>query len=107
MNHESLIVNVQKEKHTSFTLKQEKDKKNVAILSDLRSRMTREKIRGNDVAQLKGASAWLTALPVKDEGFVLNKREFFDALALRYRWQIKRLPQFCACGKRFDMDHTM
>ena len=41
------------------------------------------------------------------EGFYLNKREFFDALALRYRWQLKRLPLNCACGKRFDMDHAM
>ena len=59
------------------------------------------------MGQMKGASAWLNALPLKDEGFVLNKREFFDAVALRYRWNLKRLPLNCACGKRFDMDHAM
>ena len=37
----------------------------------------------------------------------MNKREFFDAIALRYRWSLLRLPQFCACGKHFDMDHAM
>ena len=38
----------------------------------------------NDVAQEKGASAWLTALPLKEEGFSLNKREFFYARAFSF-----------------------
>ena len=49
----------------------------------------------------------MTALPVKDEGYALNKREFFDAVSLRYRWNLKRLPAKCACNKTFDMDHAM
>ena len=69
--------------------------------------MSREQIRANDLAQLKGASAWLTTLPLKSEGYVLNKREFFDALALRYRWRLKYLPTRCVCGKPFSMDHAM
>ena len=63
---------------------------------------------GNDIAKMKGASAWLNALPLKDEGYVLNKREFFDALSLRYRWPLSRLPSKCnGCGKDFDVDHAM
>ena len=54
--------------------------------------MTEEQIRANDIAQLKGSSIWLTALPLVEEGYVLSKREFFDAIYLRYRWQLKRLP---------------
>ena len=69
--------------------------------------MSREQTRANDLAQLKGASAWLTTLPLKSEGYVLNKREFFDALALRYRWRLKYLPTRCVCGKPFSMDHAM
>ena len=68
--------------------------------------MTKQEIRANDVAQLKGASAWLTALPLKDEGYVLNKREFFDAVRMRYKWELKRLPLNCACGKKFDVEHA-
>ena len=26
---------------------------------------------------------------------------------MRYRWNLKRLPTKCACGKSFDMDHAM
>jgi hypothetical protein len=69
--------------------------------------MSEEEIRANDLAQLKGSSAWLTALPLTDEGYVLTKREFYDAIYLRYRWQLKRLPSFCACGKSFTVDHAL
>lgn len=93
--------------HTNSSLKAEKAKADKIILNELRTRMNKEQLKANDIAHLKGASAWLTALPINDEGFVLNKREFFDAVALRYRWSLLRLPQFCACGKHFDMDHAM
>ena len=68
--------------------------------------MTKEELRANDLAQLKGASAWLNALPLANEGYVLNKREFFDAVTMRYHWDLKRLPINCACGKKFDMQHA-
>ena len=38
------------------------------------------------LAQEKGASSWLTALPVEEFGFALHKGAFRDALALRYGW---------------------
>ena len=75
-------------------------------LEEIRKTMSKEEIRANDVAQLKGASAWLNALPLQDEGYVLNKREFFDAVTMRYRWQLKRLPLNCACGNKFDVEHA-
>ena len=50
---------------------------------------------------------WLNALPLQSEGYTLNKREFFDALALRYRWTLSRTPLNCGCGKKFDADHEM
>ena len=37
----------------------------------------------------------------------MNKREFFDAVALRYKWTLKRLPLNCVCSKKFDVDHAM
>ena len=76
-------------------------------LQELRQCMTEEQIRANDIAQLKGSSIWLTALPLVDEGYVLSKREFFDAIYLRYRWQLKRLPSHCVCGKLFTVDHAL
>ena len=44
--------------------------------------------RAVDLAAEKGASTQLTVIPVKDVDFTLNKREFKDAIYLRYDWQI-------------------
>ena len=95
------------EKEKVAQQKKEREERNSQILRELRSKMSQEQIRANDLAQLKGASAWLTSLPLKSEGYVLNKREFFDALALRYRWNLKYLPTKCQCGNPFNMDHAM
>ena len=55
----------------------------------------------------KGAGSWLTALPLKDHGFCLNKQEFRDAVSLRYGWKITDTPQFCGCGARNNINHTL
>ncbi|CAH3021566.1 unnamed protein product, partial [Porites evermanni] len=57
--------------------------------------------------QRKGASSWLTFIPVKDVDFTLTKGEFKDAIHLRYDWQISETPSSCACGVVFDVDHAM
>ena len=66
--------------------------------------MSSEALRANDLAEIKGALTGLTTLPLKSENFDPNKREFYDALSLRYRWTPKHLPSTCPCGKRFDVD---
>ena len=73
----------------------------------MRREFTNEKVRALDLSQKKGASNWLSAFPSEKEGFYLNKREFSDALCLRYRWQLKRLPTICPCGKNYNVDHAM
>ena len=40
--------------------------------------------RSMDLAQEKGASTWLTSLPIEEFEFALHKNAFQDALALRY-----------------------
>ena len=42
------------------------------------------KQRMMDLLGEKGSSSWLSVLPLKDQGFNLNKGEFRDALNLRY-----------------------
>ena len=95
------------EKQVNSRIQSNKNARNKQILDELRSRMSLEQVRANDICQMKGASAWLTALPLKEEGYVLSKREFFDAVSLRYRWDIKRLPINCVCSKPFTADHAM
>ena len=76
-------------------------------LKEIHQRMTNELLRANELARIKCASSWLSALPLKSEHFSLNKREFYDAVRMRYRWDLKFLPTICACGKRFTVDHAM
>ena len=43
-------------------------------------------------ARDKGASSWLTALPLREQGFDLNKEQFRGALSLRYNIPSEGLP---------------
>ena len=55
--------------------------------------------RALDLATEKGLSAWFTVLPLQDLGFNLNKREFRDAVKLRYDWPLKISPPHVFVGK--------
>ena len=55
----------------------------------------------------KGSSSWLTTLPLRRHGFWLSKRDFRDALALRYDWMLENTPLTCVCGHDFSPDHAM
>ena len=58
-------------------------------------------------AQEKGASSWLSALPLRCLGYVVNKKEFRDAICLRYGWRINEMPAHCGCGLRNSIDHLL
>ena len=60
-----------------------------------------------DLAQEKGATSWLTTMPIKEFGFSLQKGAFCDALALRYNWEPSHLPANCDCGKLFSVEHVL
>jgi hypothetical protein len=76
-------------------------------LDDLRSRMSPEQSRANDINCEIGASIWLTTLPIEKSGFYLTKREFWDSVLLRYVWPLTRLPSRCACGHSFNLTHAL
>ena len=58
-------------------------------------------------AQDKGASAWLSAIPLREQQLDLNKEEFRDALRIRYNMRLEDLPSKCVCGENFDLDHAL
>ena len=55
-------------------------------------RLPRKMKKAMELASEKGASAWLTTLPLAEEGFNLHKQAFRDALCLRYGWGPVSLP---------------
>ena len=54
----------------------------------------------------KGASSWLTTLPMK-EHFALHKSAFCDAVCIRYNWTPSHLTPVCACGQKFTVYHAL
>ena len=63
--------------------------------------------RAVDLNSEPGASSWLLALPLQEQGFHLNKQEFWDAVHLRYGWKLLNVPSHCVCGASFIIDHAM
>ena len=53
--------------------------------------------RAREFACLKGASSWLTVLPLDEHGFSLHKGDFRDAVCLRYGWPLLYLNSNRVC----------
>ena len=64
-------------------------------------------LRGVQHSKEKGASNWLSAIPLADQGFTLNKGEFRDAISLRYDKTLRRLPSKCSCGQVYNVTHAL
>ena len=75
--------------------------------TSLRDKITSSLQRAMDLTQEKGASSWLTSLPLEEFGFSLHKGAFRDAIALRYGWQPSHSPSSCACGSNFSVEHAL
>ena len=58
-----------------------------------------------ELAQDKGASNWLTTLPIY--GFSQSKSEFRDVLSQRCGWLPERMPSKCVCSENFTIDHAL
>ena len=78
-----------------------------SAVDDLRPRLDDDLKRAIELASEKGASSWLTALPVTEHGFSLHKGAFHDALALRYSWHLSQTPIHCDCGSSFSIEHSL
>ena len=87
--------------------KLEKEEVYRSTMTTLRSNLPADRLRLFDVSSEKGASSWLTALPLKEYGFDLSKGEFRDALSLRYGWRPLDLPLTCTCGSPFSVEHSL
>ena len=103
------IANIDMEhaKNEKRKLKSEKEKMYKEKAEQLANSMTPAMKCLFEDAQEKGASVWLSALPIKQLGYSLNKQEFRDALCLRYGWKVTGIPNYCACGSKNSVDHSL
>ena len=69
------------------------------MMEEVRKEMAPDQQRLHEKHCKRGASTWLTTLPLVDHGFTLNKQEFRDPLAFRYNLPIQGVPNRCACGQ--------
>ena len=60
-----------------------------------------------EAASERGASSWLSALPIREHGFTLHKGDFRDALCLRYGWIPPYLSSHCVCGHGLSIEHAL
>ena len=80
--HHQNKQDVRRQLHDSQRLVQEEIKKSSTATS----------LRAIELAEEKGASSWLTAIPLQKYGFNLHKSAFRDAITLRYSWTPMDLP---------------
>ena len=64
-------------------------------LESLHEKMKDAEKRQNEV------NMGLTTLPLKEWGYDLNKKEFWDAIRICYNGNFERLPIDCVCGEKF------
>jgi len=74
---------------------------------DIYKQLNRSLKKCVDIACEKGASSWLSALPIQKHGYTLHKRAFLDAVCFRYGWRPTNLPTNCICGKPFTVEHAL
>ena len=66
------------------------------IAENLKQIVQRKTKRALVLAQEQSSSVWLTVLPLQEQGFNLTKREFRDAVKLRYDWPFDDTRLLCA-----------
>ena len=72
----------------------------LAIAQEVKLQLTQQQMRLMECVTEKGASAWVTTLPIVDHGF-LHMGDF------REGWSICGLRHKCCCGSVFSVDHAM
>ena len=94
-------------KKSKYQIRNEKEAWYKAKLENILATMSDLGKRLNDSSMQIGAYNWLTSLPIKESNYQLNKQQFWDALRIRYNWNIPNLPSECVCGKKFDLNHAL
>ena len=73
----------------------------------IREQLNENLRRLHDITQEKGVTNWLTVLPIAEKDFNLNKQQFWDAIRLRYGWNIPNLATHYTCGSKYDVQHSL
>ena len=101
-SHLSTIAGVKSDYKKSIELNYEEDFNTVIV------RFDKNRQRAINRSKDGRLSGWLTVLPIAKFHFDLSPQEFRDALALRYKKPLLRVPDSCdGCGASFDLVHAL
>ena len=93
--------------HSIVFLKNSKHQNQMDRAQSVLSRSPNNLCQALECCKEKGASLWLSVIPVAQHGFALHKTNFTDALCLLYGWSPPHLPSHCVCGKAFIISHAL
>ena len=102
-----LKIDEEAQQDTMKEVKQKKDAWSKALHDRIRSEASESQAKIIDLASEKGASSWLTSLPLAKYGFALNKQMFQDGICLRYNFALKLVARTCVCGELYTVNHCM
>ena len=88
-------------------IKRESQEYNRRKLVNIWSRLTGQEFRLNDINTEQGASTWLTILPIEDEGYMVNTKQFWNLVNIRYGWPLSTTSRTCACGSNFNIERCL
>ena len=72
----------------------------------LRSTLSDEQKRLNELNREQGALRWLTTIPVSEGNYDLTKQLLWDLIRTRFDWTLTILPSNCECSNKFDIRHV-
>ena len=102
-----LEINPVEQKEIKVNIRSRKMDRNKKTLAEIEESMESNRLKLLPIITENAASNWLTAIPIQKKGFYLNKQEFWDALCLRYGYDLKRLPVKCVCDKSYTVEHAL
>ena len=88
---------LEEQREPKSNLSSERLKMQVEQANELRSQLAPSLQHSMDLSREKGASIWLSALPLESHGFSLHKQAFWDALYLRYGWVFHFMNMILLC----------
>ena len=101
------IQSTKQQKSIKLNIKINKEKRYKATLTELRTHLDENEKHLNDITREKGVSNWLKPCPISDQGYYLNKQQFWYCVRLRNGWRLTNIPSTCSCGSKMDIQHAM
>ena len=90
-----------------FIVDQKAEEMSKQMLQDVLGKASKVLKLAVQAASEKGASSWVTAVPTYTHETILHKRDFVDAIYIRYGWDLLNIPLECKCHEKFSLQHAL